>query len=81
MTYFEIYRSLQNRDHYVAIRAGDHREEAEGVRNSENLVFLRNIPDDENPRIAFDAEVAREHIDRNGFFAFAVTIEVRDHVS
>ncbi|MBZ8133605.1 hypothetical protein [Afifella sp. IM 167] len=80
MTYFEIYRAVQNPQHYVAVRAGDQSANAEGVRASENLVFLTTIPDDEEPRIAFDAEVARERIERDGFYAFNVTIEVREHV-
>jgi len=80
MTYFEIYRSIQNRHHYVAVRSGDDSGNAEGVRSSENLVYLTTIPDDEQPRIAFDAEEARERIERDGFYAFAVTIEVREHV-
>ncbi|WP_034490726.1 hypothetical protein [Afifella pfennigii] len=81
MTFFEIYRSVNNRHHYVAVHSGDDRPNAEGVRSSENLVYMMTVPDDEQPRIAFDAEMARERIERDGFYAFSVTIEVREHVA
>jgi hypothetical protein len=76
---FDIYRSLQNPQHYVAIQNGDPSENAQGIRESQNLTFLTRIPDDGSPRIAFDADEARERIRRDGFYAFAVTIEVREH--
>lgn len=75
---FEIFRSRQNANHYVAVRLGDTSENAEGVRGSENLKFLTRIPDDDEPHIAFDAEAARQRIDDHGFYAFSVTIELRE---
>lgn len=78
MADFEIFRSRQNRHHYVAVRAGDAQPNAQGVRDSRNLEFLLTVPDDGTTRIAFEAEAARERIARNGFYAFAVTIEVRE---
>ncbi|MEO9613219.1 MAG: hypothetical protein ABJG86_12115 [Nitratireductor sp.] len=77
---FEIYRSRQNRHHYVAIRADDMGENARGIRESGNLAFMTRIADDDRPRIAFDADEAKSRIERDGFYAFAVTIEVREHV-
>jgi len=79
MADFEIYRSKQNPLHYVAVRKGDTGDNAQGVRDSENLEFMLIVPDDGAPRIAFDPEAARERIARNGFYAFAVTIEIREH--
>lgn len=76
---FEIYRSLQNSNHYVAILADDDDENAEGVRQSENLAFLMHITDDGAPRIAFDPDAARKRIADHGFYAFAVTVELREH--
>ena len=75
---FEVYRSRHNPHHYVAIDAADTRENAVGIRESQNLAFMLRIADDE-PRIAFDPEQAKERIRRDGFYAFAVTIEVREH--
>lgn len=76
---FEIYRSRHNEHHYVAVEKGDGRENACGVRESRNLAFLTNVADDGAPRIAFDPSTARSRIARDGFYAFAVTIEVREH--
>lgn len=76
---FEIYRSRHNAHHYVAIEQGDGRETACGVRESQNLSFLTNVADDGVPRIAFDPSMAKSRIARDGFYAFAVTIEVREH--
>jgi hypothetical protein len=76
---FEIYRSKQNPLHYVAVRKGDIGVNAQGVRDSENLEFMLTIPDDGSARIAFDPEAARERVSRQGFYAFAVTIEIREH--
>lgn len=75
---FEIYRSRQNPCHYVAIEQGDGRENAVGVRESQNLAFLTNVPDDGEPRIAFDPQEARSRIARDGFYAFCVTIQIRE---
>ncbi|TCD16031.1 hypothetical protein [Oricola cellulosilytica] len=79
MTVFEIFRSKQNPLHYVAIVEGDKQENAVGVRTSQNLEFLTRVPDDGEPRIAFDPREAKSRIARNGFHAFAVTIEFREH--
>ncbi|QDZ01577.1 hypothetical protein FQ775_18080 [Nitratireductor mangrovi] len=76
---FEIYRSRHNPHHYVAIRTDDARENPQGIRESRNLAFMTRIEDDNEPRIAFDAGMARSRIERDGFYAFAVTIEVREH--
>lgn len=78
MTAFEIYQSKQNPLHYVAIEEGDTRENAEGVRRSQNLKFLTRIPDDGEPRIAFDPKEAVSRIARHGFYAFTVTISIRE---
>jgi hypothetical protein len=77
---FEIYRSKQNEHHYVAIATDDDCANANGVRESENLEYLTLIPDDGEPRIAFDPVTAMARIRRDGFYAFNVTIEVREHV-
>jgi hypothetical protein len=76
---FEIYRSRHNAHHYVAIATDDDCANANGVRESENLEYLTLIPDDREPRIAFDPDVARQRIGRDGFYAFTVTIEIREH--
>ncbi|MEX0627397.1 MAG: hypothetical protein WEB63_03605 [Cucumibacter sp.] len=78
MTIFEIFRSRQNQDHYVAILKGDRGVNADGVRRSDNLEPLLTIPDDGAPRIAFDANAARKRIADHGFYAFSVTIELRE---
>ena len=75
---FDIYRSRHNPHHYVAVATGDISDNANGVRESRNLAFMLRIADDE-PRIAFDPAQAKERIRRDGFYAFAVTIEVREH--
>lgn len=79
MERFEIYRSRQNGHHFVAILAGDRGENAEGVRESENLEYLMEIRDDGGPRIAFDPAAAKARIADHGFYAFAVTVELREH--
>ncbi len=76
---FEIYRSRQNPDHYVAVKQGDRGDNAESIRKSANLDFLLTIPDDGAPRIAFDGDAARARIADHGFYAFSVTIELREH--
>jgi hypothetical protein len=78
MTAFEIFQSRQNPLHYVAIAEGDDRENAVGVRSSQNLKFLTRVPDDGEPRIAFDPREAESRIARDGFYAFNVTIEIRE---
>ena len=79
MSTFEIYRSRHDPHHYVAIAQGDVRDNAQGVRDSQNLAFLTHVADDGEPRIAFDPEQARSRIARDGFYAFAVTIAIREH--
>ncbi|WP_193174288.1 hypothetical protein [Oricola nitratireducens] len=78
MTAFEIYQSKQNPLHYVAIAEGDEGENAQGVRTSQNLQFLTRVPDDGEPRIAFDPKEAVSRIAKNGFYAFNVTITIRE---
>ncbi|GAB4357817.1 MAG: hypothetical protein Kow0026_18360 [Oricola sp.] len=78
MTAFEIYQSKQNPMHYVAIEEGDRRETAQRVRDSQNLRFLTRVPDDGEPRIAFDPKEAVSRIEKNGFYAFTVTITIRE---
>ncbi|MFZ2100743.1 MAG: hypothetical protein WAU86_09290 [Oricola sp.] len=78
MSAFEIYQSKQNPLHYVAVAEGDMRENAQGVRTSQNLKFLTRVPDDGEPRIAFDPKMAVSRIERNGFYAFTVTISIRE---
>jgi len=75
---FEIFRSQQNENHYVAIFEGDRDANAQGVRQSDNLNWIMNIPDDDGPRIAFDAEAARRCIANKGFYAFSVKIALRE---
>jgi hypothetical protein len=77
---FEIYQSLHNPTHYVAVLASDRSENAEGVRASQNLTRLTRIPDDGTPHLGFDPFEAREAIDKHGFYAFAVTVEPRDGI-
>ncbi len=78
MTIFEIYRSRNNPEHYVAIIAGDGRDNACGVRRSDNLYFLTMVRDDGEPRIAFDPALAASRIERDGFYAFNVAIQIRE---
>jgi hypothetical protein len=77
---YEIYQSKYNQRHYVAIDAEDRRGNANGVRTSDNLLFVAMISDRDKSRIAFDAEAARSRIARDGFFAFAVNIQIREHI-
>ena len=78
MSAFEIYQSKQNPLHYVAIAEGDDRENANGVRASQNLRFLVRVPDDGLPRIAFDPKEAVSRIEKHGFYAFNVSITIRE---
>jgi len=80
MANFEIYRSKQNERHYVAIRADSDHANAAGVRGSDTLAFLTLVADDGEPRIAFDPDEARSRIARDGFYAFVVTVEPREHI-
>jgi hypothetical protein len=76
---FEIYRSRHNACHFVAVSKDDIDGNARGVRESRNLAFLTDVADEGGTRIAFDAGAARSRIARNGFYAFAVTVEPREH--
>jgi len=76
---FQIYRSKQNSTHFVAVHTESDHANAKGVRKSENLTIHTLIPDDGQSRIAFDAERAKSRILRDGFYAFAVNVEVREH--
>jgi hypothetical protein len=80
MAEFEIFRSLHNATHYVAIVAGDNGANAIGVRTSPNLTRFTRIPDDGTVRIGFDPAAARSAIGEHGFYAFAVTVERREHI-
>lgn len=80
MDAFEIFRSLQNATHYVAVLDSDRSDNAEGVRASQNLVPLTRIPDDGTPHLGFDPLEAREAIGKHGFYAFAVTVEPREGI-
>jgi hypothetical protein len=48
------------------------------VRTSQNLQFLTRVPDDGEPRIAFDPKEAVSRIAKCGFYAFNVTITIRE---
>jgi hypothetical protein len=77
---FEIYQSLHNPSHYVAVLASDQSHNAIGVRNSQNLKSHMRIPDDGHRHLGFDPSFARDAIAEHGFYAFAVTIEPRDGI-
>ena len=75
---FEIFRSLHNDCHYVAVVIGDREENAEGVRHSQNLTLVTRIPDDGTHHLGFDPVAAKAAIANHGFYAFAVLVEERD---
>jgi hypothetical protein len=76
---FEIFRSRHNDTHYVAIFANDFQPNAQGVRDSQNLAAYARIPDDGAIHLAFDPGAAKAAIAEHGFYAFAVTVERREH--
>jgi hypothetical protein len=78
MADFEIFRSRQNDNHYVAVVAGDRRENAEGVRHSRNLAVFTSIADDGTHHLGFDPVAAKAAVQAHGFYAFAVLVEERD---
>jgi hypothetical protein len=78
MADFEIFRSRQNDNHYVAVVIGDKNENAEGVRQSQNLAVFTSIPDDDTHHLGFDPVAAKTAIRDHGFYAFAVHVEERD---
>ena len=78
MDEFEIYRSLHNRDHYVAVLVGDESDNASGVRTSRNLERFTSIPNDGTRHLGFDPAAAQSAIRDHGFYAFAVLVEERD---
>jgi hypothetical protein len=78
MADFEIFRSRQNDNHYVAVFVGDKSENAEGVRHSQNLAVFTSIPDDGTHHLGFDPIAAKAAIQAHGFYAFAVLVEERD---
>jgi len=80
MPEFEIFRSKQNATHYVAILSDDRNENAEGVRHSDNLAPFTRIPDNGVSHIGFDPDAAKSAIAEHGFYAFAVTVEKREHI-
>ena len=77
---FEIFRSLQNPTHYVAVLDSDRSNNANGVRESKNLSALTSIPDDGRAHLGFDPAAAKAAIAEHGFYAFAVTVEPRDGI-
>jgi hypothetical protein len=77
---FEIYQSLQNPSHYVAVLSSDQSHNASGVRTSQNLTAHMRIPDDGKRHLGFDPSFARDAIAEHGFYAFAVFIEPRDGI-
>ena len=78
MADFEIFRSRQNDNHYVAVLVGDRNENAEGVRHSQNLAVFTSIPDDGTRHLGFDPVAAKAAIRDRGFYAFALLVEERD---
>jgi hypothetical protein len=78
MPTFQIYRSKHNRHHYVAVLGDDESENADGVRNSQNLVYETRIEDDGGTHLGFDPAAAKAAIRDRGFHAFALTVETRD---
>jgi hypothetical protein len=78
MADFEIFRSRQNDNHYVALLIGDKNENAEGVRHSHNLAVFTSIPDDGTHHLGFDPVAAKAAIGDRGFYAFALLVEERD---
>jgi len=78
MADFEIFRSLHNDNHYVAVVAGDRQENAEGVRGSQNLAVFTSIADDGTHHLGFDPVAAKAAIADHGFYAFSVVVEERD---
>ena len=80
MSEFEIFRSKHNATHYVAILAHDDAANAQGVRESDNLTAFARIPDDGRVRLAFNPAAAQSAIGEHGFYAFAVTVEKREHI-
>jgi hypothetical protein len=80
MAEFEIYQSLQNPTHYVAVLSSDVSENAEGVRHSQNLTPLTRIAEDGQPHLGFDPSLAKAAIAEHGFYAFALTVEPRDGI-
>jgi len=77
---FEIFQSLRNSTHYVAVLTSDSSENAQGVRDSQNLVPLTRIPADGHLHLGFDPQLATAAIADHGFYAFAVTVEPRDGI-
>jgi hypothetical protein len=75
---FEIFRSKQNSNHYVAVLTGEMSENAEGVRHSQNLAVFTRIPDDGTHHLGFDPAAAKAAIRDHHFYAFAVMVEERD---
>ncbi|HZP19387.1 MAG TPA: hypothetical protein VFB16_04200 [Bauldia sp.] len=75
---FEIFRSRNNANHYVALRTGDKNPNATAVRTSKNLSIFTTIADDGTHHIGFDPAAARAAIAEHGFYAFEVTVAARD---
>lgn len=79
MADFEILRSRHNANHYVAVRAGDASPNAAKVRASQALAPFTRIADDGTAHLGFDPAAAKAAIAEHGFYAFAVTVERREH--
>jgi hypothetical protein len=77
---YEIFRSKHNATHYVAVLVGDLSENANGVRESQNLARLTRLSDDGRLHLGFDPAAAKATISERGFYAFAVTVEPRDGI-
>ena len=78
MAEFELFRSKQNSEHYVAVLVGDDGENAAGVRASRNLTPLARFVDDALPYLGFDRAAAERAIRDHGFYAFVLHVEERD---
>ncbi len=77
---FEIFRSLQNPAHYVAVLDSDSSHNANGVRTSQNLNAYTRIRDDGRAHLGFDPDAAKAAIAEHGFYAFSVIVEPRDGI-
>ena len=80
MTDLELFRSLQNSNHYVVIEANSQNANAVAVRESRNLAPFARIADDGAPVLGLDRTHALASIAQQGFYAFAVFIEPRDNI-
>jgi hypothetical protein len=75
---FEVFRSRQNANHYVAVRVGDKNANATRARTSQNLAVFTSVPDDRTHHLGFDPVAAKAAIADHGFYAFEVAVTPRD---